>query len=97
MSSKKHESYMLSSTRAIQVLLHCCDVCSTYSEDKGRTWGHLLIHKLFKNCFSFIKESIDLSSYYAQKEGQSGTEETEKSSWTGLSCQASLPGLKSTF
>lgn len=69
---------MFSSTKAIQVLLYCCDVCFTYLEDKGRTWGHLLSHKLFKNCFSFIKESTDLSSSYAQKEGQSGTEETEK-------------------
>lgn len=71
---------MFSSTRAIQVLLYCCNVCFTYLEDKGRTWGHLLIHKLLKNCLSFIKESTGLSSEssYAQKEGQSGTEETEK-------------------
>lgn len=71
---------MFSSTRAIQVLLYCCDVCFTYLEDKGRTWGHLLIHKRFKNYFSFIEESTELSSEssYAQKEGQSGTEEAEK-------------------
>lgn len=68
---------MFSSTRAIQVLLYCCDVCFTYLEDKVRTWTHLLIHKLFKNYFSFIKESTDLSSPCAQKEGQSGTKETE--------------------
>lgn len=68
---------MFSSTRAIHILLYCCDVCLTYLEDKGRAWGHLLIHKLFKTYFSFIKESTDLSSPYAQKEGQSGMEETE--------------------
>lgn len=67
---------MFSSTRAIQVLRYCCGVC----EDKGRTWGHLLIYKLFKNYFNFIEESTELSSEssYAQKEGQSGTEESEK-------------------
>lgn len=53
---------MFSSTRAIQVLLYCCDVCFTYLEDKGITWGHLLIHKLFKSYFRFIEESTELSS-----------------------------------
>lgn len=61
---------MFSSTRAIQVLLYCCDGRFTYLEDKERTWGHLLIHKLCKNYF-FIKEDTELNSEssYAQKEG----------------------------
>lgn len=72
--------YMVSSTRAIQVLLYWCEGCSTYLEDKGRTWGHLLIQKLCKNYFSFIKETRELNSepYHAQKEGQMGVGNTEK-------------------
>lgn len=71
---------MFSSTRAIQVLLYCCDGCFTYLEDKGRTRGHLLILKLSKNYFSSTKENTELNSEssYAQKEGQKGVGDTEK-------------------
>lgn len=70
---------MFSSTRAIQVLLYWCGGCFTYLEDQGRTWGHLLIQKLLKNNFSFIKESTEVNSesFYTQKEGQKVVGDTE--------------------